>query len=62
MKREGLFTANADGRIEFSEQLRAIEADTRRILAADIRRNIAQHTQVDLAALPAPAEKKRRKG
>ena len=62
MKREGLFRANAEGRIEFTEQLLAIEADTRRILAADIRRNIAQHTKVDLSALPAPAAKGRRKG
>ncbi|MFZ5722532.1 MAG: glycerol-3-phosphate 1-O-acyltransferase PlsB [Pseudomonadota bacterium] len=61
MKREGLFTADADGRIGFSEQLVSIEADTRRILSAEIRRNIAQHTRLDLSALPAP-EKKKRKG
>lgn len=61
MKREGLFTAGADGKILFEDQLRAIEADTRRILAADLRRNIAQHTRVDLAALPAPGDRKKRR-
>ncbi|MFP5383004.1 MAG: glycerol-3-phosphate 1-O-acyltransferase PlsB, partial [Gammaproteobacteria bacterium] len=61
MKREGLFTAGADGKILFDDQLRAIESDTRRILAADLRRNIAQHTRVDLAALPAPGERKKRR-
>ncbi|MFZ5757143.1 MAG: glycerol-3-phosphate 1-O-acyltransferase PlsB [Pseudomonadota bacterium] len=60
MKREQLFVTNADGRIEFSEPLRQIEADTRRILSAEIRRNIAQHTKVDPAALPAPEKKKRK--
>lgn len=62
LKREGLFSANAAGKIEFTDQLLAIEADTRRILAADLRRNIAQHTKLDLAALPRPAARKKRKG
>ena len=62
LKREGLFGANAEGKIEFTDQLLQIEADTRRILGADIRRNIAQHTKVDLSALPAPSERKKRKG
>lgn len=61
MKREGLLLASADGKIAFSEQLLQIEADTRRILAADIRRNIAQHTRVDLSALPTEAAGRRRK-
>lgn len=61
MKREGLFRANAEGRIEFSEQLLQIEADTRRILSAEIRRNIAQHTRIDLSALPVVDNKKKRK-
>jgi glycerol-3-phosphate O-acyltransferase len=61
LKRVGLFSANADGRIEFTEQLRSIEHDTRRILPAEIRNNIAQHTQLDLDALPAPDEGRAKK-
>jgi glycerol-3-phosphate O-acyltransferase len=62
LKREQLLTANAEGRIEFSDALLAIEADTRRILSADIRRNIAQHTKVDLSTLPSAPGKRRKRG
>ncbi len=61
MKREGLFRTNEAGKIEFSEQLVQIDADTRRILSADIRRNIAQNTKMDLSALPAPDSKRKKR-
>ncbi len=62
MRREGLLIVDADGKIDVTEQLRGIEADTRRILAADIRRNISQHTKVDLTALPEPTKRRKSRG
>lgn len=61
LKREGLLQTSATGKIEFTDTLLQIESDTRRILAADIRRNIAQHTKVDLSSLPISSERKKRK-
>lgn len=59
MRSEGLLIVNADGKIGITDQLRTIEADTRRILSADIRRNISQHTKIDLATLPEPPKRKK---
>lgn len=61
LKRENLLQELPDGKIGYNDALLQIEADTRRILSADIRRNIAQHTKVDLSALPpSPGRRKKR--
>ncbi len=62
LKREGLLGTDENGHITYTDMLRQIEADTRRILAAEVRQNIGRHTRIDLATLPTPepAKKKRK--